>query len=449
MRNMLLTFFLFASGCGILGGLSDPEQCVDPPVELCDRLGKDCGVLQAVDACDRNVIVSCGECEAPQSCGGAGQVNVCGCVAESDRAICERTLKNCGGFTATDNCGQTRNVTCGVCTNAEICGEELDNVCGCPCRIDGSCYAEGQSNPLNRCEVCDPSAATDAWTALAPGDSCDDGDPCTEGEQCTAQNRCVGTAKVCATDEVCQTAFCSPVDGECISEPIEDGISCEADGVSCTTGTCSSGSCVEDQVADFCVIDDACYRDLDRNPLNDCQSCDANSSPDGWVANADGSTCDGVFAACETGRCALGVCSASLIPNRCKIDNVCYVAGDSNPINPCEICDPTQSTSAWSSDEGRACDDMDGFACTQGVCEIGVCEPKIVDRFCLIDGACYGPRERLSTTSCEVCLSYVSQTSWTAQTPNSVCNTNNNCRCGAGNQCRTNNGAGGLCTAFP
>jgi hypothetical protein len=52
------------------------------------------------------------------------------CTPESDTSLCSRLHRNCGGVTATDNCGALRTVTCGSCTAPLSCGGSgTPNVC--------------------------------------------------------------------------------------------------------------------------------------------------------------------------------------------------------------------------------------------------------------------------------------------------------------------------------
>jgi hypothetical protein len=44
------------------------------------------------------------------------------CAAESDAALCTRLKKNCGTFTALDNCRVSRAAMCGTCTTPATCG---------------------------------------------------------------------------------------------------------------------------------------------------------------------------------------------------------------------------------------------------------------------------------------------------------------------------------------
>ena len=60
----------------------------------------------------------------PQTCGGGGVSNVCGCTPTT----CAAQGKNCG--TIPDGCGGTLN--CGSCTSPDTCGGEgVPNQCGC------------------------------------------------------------------------------------------------------------------------------------------------------------------------------------------------------------------------------------------------------------------------------------------------------------------------------
>ncbi|MCZ7582666.1 MAG: hypothetical protein M5R36_04645 [Deltaproteobacteria bacterium] len=56
----------------------------------------------------------------------------------------------------------------------------------------------------------------------------------------------------------------------------------------------------------------------------------------------------------------------------CLIDNICYPPGKPEPGNVCAICDPDQSSDAWTPRDGIACND--GLFCT-GIdfCRDGAC----------------------------------------------------------------------------
>ena len=58
---------------------SDGDGCApETNAAFCFRLGKNCGTLNGIDNCGTAIAASCGTCTSPQTCGGAGQTNVCG-----------------------------------------------------------------------------------------------------------------------------------------------------------------------------------------------------------------------------------------------------------------------------------------------------------------------------------------------------------------------------------
>jgi hypothetical protein len=71
--------------------------------------------------CGKSRTAVCGTCTMPQTCGGGGVVNVCGCT-ETDAAFCTRLGKNCGSVSAPDKCGVARTVaSCGTCASPQTC----------------------------------------------------------------------------------------------------------------------------------------------------------------------------------------------------------------------------------------------------------------------------------------------------------------------------------------
>jgi len=56
------------------------------------------------------------------------------CTSETDTTFCSRLGKNCESVTANDNCGTSRTINCGTCTQGQSC---QDNVCGTPAPLEG------------------------------------------------------------------------------------------------------------------------------------------------------------------------------------------------------------------------------------------------------------------------------------------------------------------------
>jgi hypothetical protein len=92
----------------------EPQDCVD--------VGATCG--QVADGCGG--LISCGDCEEPDTCGGGGVPYECGndgCIGTT----CEAQEAECGYIP--DGCGGSLN--CGECTPPDTCGGSgVPNVCG-------------------------------------------------------------------------------------------------------------------------------------------------------------------------------------------------------------------------------------------------------------------------------------------------------------------------------
>jgi hypothetical protein len=86
------------------GGAGNPNQCGCTPNATCPP-GDNCGT--APDGCGGTI--GCGTCTAPQTCGGGGVPNQCGCT--DNGLACSNAGAICG--TRTDNCGV--QVSCGTC----------------------------------------------------------------------------------------------------------------------------------------------------------------------------------------------------------------------------------------------------------------------------------------------------------------------------------------------
>lgn len=142
--------------CGLVTdnvcGTPDPQCEPETTEAFCQRLGLNCGTVSGMDNCDEQRTVSCGTCQDGEIC-GAKTPNVCGpdetCEAEADEAFCSRHGKNCGPFSGVDNCGQARTAVCGACGEDETCGVTTPFVCGpTPCEpepVQALCQGLGKN----------------------------------------------------------------------------------------------------------------------------------------------------------------------------------------------------------------------------------------------------------------------------------------------------------------
>jgi len=122
-------------------------------------------------------------CIEPPACGGTMRWKLEGVVALLVlTAGCGSDSSGAGISTGTGTVNPTPGVGAGG-GGAAVCAG---------CRIDGICRVDGELNPSNGCEQCDPRAASNAWSpnadalcSIAPPDRCTDGDEraCSGNEQ--------------------------------------------------------------------------------------------------------------------------------------------------------------------------------------------------------------------------------------------------------------------------
>lgn len=203
--------------------------------------------------------------------------------------------------------------------------------------------------------------------------------------------------------------------------PVADGANTGIAGNAGTATVCTG-----------CLIDGVCHPAGERYPGNSCAVCMPDASAVSWSSEADGSPCaDGSLCtsddrcqagrctgevrdcaddrACTTGErcddttgCVAGVSSCpageSCLPSgecgacavdQCNIDGSCYAALAQSPTNPCQLCAPANTATAWSlAVDGAPCDDAS--ACTSAdACVAGFCagSPQSCDDGIFCNGA--------------------------------------------------------------
>jgi uncharacterized repeat protein (TIGR01451 family) len=196
---------------------------------------------------------------------------------------------------------------------------------------------------------------------------------------------------------------CVPAGGPSCSDGILNGTETDVDcggqcPQACSTGQkcnvnpdCISDSCVDGRCAIPSVLNSTCTSDGNNVTLHSA----------GWPDHQDG-ICEGGFEGFTifqaAANCASGqvkyfdyTCTdfalpppyapqrtwesdyACCVPDVCTVGGTVYTAGQPNPANPCQTCQPSVSTSAFTNiADGTACND--GNACTSNdVCTAGVC----------------------------------------------------------------------------
>ena len=162
-------------------------------------------------------------------------------------------------------------------------------------------------------------------------------DACPIGALCEHHNEfgtCKGLVKECAIGTgapgcdapVPKPETCNQLDDDC--NGVTDDNLCE-DGDPATTGYCIGSQCAQKPA---CDDGDACTTDTWQN---------------GACAHSPGSGC--------------------------SIGGVCHAAGELDPQNACNVCNPLQSKTSFVAQEGLTCDD--GDACTlSDACHKGKCQ---------------------------------------------------------------------------
>ena len=244
------------------------------------------------------------------------------------------------------------------------------------CFIDDEFYAEGDANPANSCELCNPSQSTTGWSNATDGITCGDGGNSCIESTCQA-GQCTGIQVDCDDGNACTQDSCDPIEG-CIYETApRDGEVCEDDGLSCTGDVCQDGACTH-PVSSGCLISETCYPAGTTNPSAECFVCDPQQSTTSWSPKEAGAACDnGLFCTINDTCNAVGQCEAG----EARVCDTVQCFGGVVCSNAARACVPTQPQT------GTACDD--GSLCTTGdTCQAGSCEAGEVVDCSAQDGAC-------------------------------------------------------------
>ncbi len=332
----------------------DPVQDCQPGTDPCP--GLDCDEVNDGCLCDDD-----GDCDDGVDC----TINSCGtsgiCVYTPNDSACSNGLF-CDGI-------ETCDAVAGCQLGADPCDDEIDctedtcvdalkechnDVESGNCLIAGACYADGEENPGNSCQSCQPLTDALLWSPRLDETSCNDGNSCTSGDSCES-GTCTGTPSpdpCCGNPDPCcgsSDPCCGSSDPCCgISDPC-CGVDCD-DGLFCNGAeTCVDGEC---QPGDLPCAEACC------EPSDACEECPCTSD----AQCNDGDACNGVETCDPITGCQPGT------PLDCSDENPC--TQDECVAGVCQFESAPR--------EGQGCDD--GDACTESdSCSDGTCVGVAID----------------------------------------------------------------------
>ncbi len=278
------------------------------------------------------------------------------------------------------------------------------------CNANGTCSNTNNYNPITHC--CNPTTGTPL--PLSDGDPCtddvcntltgqvthppaDEETPCGNqtNSQCDRPDSCDGAGNCNARLEPDGTACGSNVDTECNGADTCNGAGvCQTNIRDNTTpcGSQTSGLCDD---PDKCNGLGACLTNNKPNgvPCSTGQFCIGDERCQNAVCTGGTPTNCADLLTCTTDSCNEGTdqCDHPQNAGTCLIDGVCYMSGDLRPGNTCEHCDPSSSTTSWTTKpDGSACNDGNACTgtgrpgigidtCTAGVCA-GILDPQCNDQ---------------------------------------------------------------------
>lgn len=277
----------------------------------------------------------------------------------------------------------------------------LADACLPICFIGGSRFDAGALNPFNECQDCAPPTAPLAWSNVPDGQHCQTAAVCLTGN-------CSAGCFIDGGYEVPDAGNANQPCEVCTPESTVDNWSTRPDGFDCAAGQiCAGGTCQAD-----CYINGSVVSPSAVDPSDPCEAC----APTGaGGTHAWSALPDALNSACPTSK----VCHGGSCVTGCFLDGQYRAPGSTNPANPCEVCNPATSTSAWSAgNEGSGC--ASAQVCHSGACSSG----------CFINNAFVNPQALNPANSCESCVPTRSTTSYSASGDGTTCTTN------GGNYCK-------------
>ncbi len=292
------------------------------------------------------------------------------------------------------NAGYSARTEGTACGSGEVCSQ---GTCAAGCFIGGKVLVPGAVNAQNVCQLCNATASTSQWSPAMDGKACATGEVCTAGvcgPGCFIDGGELPAGQGNPAN-ACQT--CEPSASTTLWSAKPDGTSCASAEV-CSAGACGAG----------CFIGGVLRSPASVNPLDACQVCTPDAGTQQWTSLSDGTPC-GLGQVCNAGACVL----------ECFIGGALVDAGAGDPADPCSLCNPSESSTAWSPAP-------DGTSCGGGrFCALGACSSA-----CLIGATLYNPFALNPVNKCQQCDPAVSTTAWAPVGDGTACSACNTCSAG-------------------
>ena len=341
----------------------------------CDSDSKECTVDQCQSGVCDHQTVAAGWCKIDDACVAGGAKDATNECMTCQPTVSKSLYKPVTNGTACTGDGKACTVDqckTGVCMHDEIADDW--------CKIEGVCQPKDTEMAGNECMTCQPAVSKEAWKPVA------DGTPCTDDQLGCTVDAC--TAGTC-THEEAQAGTTCIIKGACYT----DGQS--NPDKTCETCQPSVSDIKFTLLSDKCLIKGICYDEDDRKGDQECEICNPSITQTAWFPAGSSVTCtdDGnpcTKDVCDDGTCShpsqpidtdcdldalecnvkkcdgLGGCVQTINTGKCIIDGTCYSAGEANPSNPCETCQPGTAQQAWSPLSGVDCGTCQ--ICTAGEC---------------------------------------------------------------------------------
>jgi hypothetical protein len=220
---------------------------------VCNEPTGQCEVIPVEDGggCDDGAFCTVNDTCQNGLCQGGPQ-NDCGTApGPCDAITCDEASQTCSTTPLGNGDPCTAGDLCMVnasCQNGLCIGQPTDCFFA---PIDNDCH-EAVCNPANgNCEST-PDPTKVGVTCIDPMDLCTDGKVCDNAGTCGG-----GAPKDCSALSVgCNNGVCDMATGQCLSQPIMDGMPCLEATDDCNQGLCTLGNCVANAINEGMMCDD-------------------------------------------------------------------------------------------------------------------------------------------------------------------------------------------------